>query len=199
MSYETAPATQLLATCCAICARPLVDAVSVETGIGPDCRRRCGLNAAPPAGDWTAVEGLLGADEARALRAAAEPRAEELGLERAAANVLVYRIAAHQTGPGVAKMAAALAALGFAKLSAMIAKRLCAVFVAIDGDTYRVKAPYNETFNEALRGHGTIFERETKTRIVPRAKRETLWAAIRKAYPAGTPIVVGDAGVKAVA
>jgi uncharacterized Zn finger protein (UPF0148 family) len=40
MSYEEAPATQMLATHCCVCGRPLVDAISVETGIGPVCRRR---------------------------------------------------------------------------------------------------------------------------------------------------------------
>ncbi len=39
-SYENAPATKLLATACACCGRALVDAVSVETGIGPECRKR---------------------------------------------------------------------------------------------------------------------------------------------------------------
>jgi hypothetical protein len=36
--YENAPATRLLATHCVVCGRPLVDARSVEMGIGPDCR-----------------------------------------------------------------------------------------------------------------------------------------------------------------
>jgi len=44
MSYETAPATILLATRCCVCNRPLVDAVSVELGIGPDCREKYGYN-----------------------------------------------------------------------------------------------------------------------------------------------------------
>lgn len=46
MSYEAAPATRMLATHCAACARPLVDAKSVETGMGPDCRKRHGFNLA---------------------------------------------------------------------------------------------------------------------------------------------------------
>ena len=38
--HENAPATKLLATNCACCGRALVDALSVETGIGPECRKR---------------------------------------------------------------------------------------------------------------------------------------------------------------
>jgi hypothetical protein len=38
MSYENATATKLLATHCVCCGRPLVDAISVQLGIGPECR-----------------------------------------------------------------------------------------------------------------------------------------------------------------
>lgn len=41
--YENAPATRLLATDCAICGRPLVDAPSVESGMGPHCRKVYGV------------------------------------------------------------------------------------------------------------------------------------------------------------
>lgn len=38
-TYETAPATKMLSVTCLICGRPLVDAVSVQIGLGPECRR----------------------------------------------------------------------------------------------------------------------------------------------------------------
>lgn len=38
MSYENSTQCRLLATHCCVCGRPLVDSVSVEMGIGPDCR-----------------------------------------------------------------------------------------------------------------------------------------------------------------
>lgn len=44
MSYENAPATKLLATNCCACGRALVDAASVEAGMGPDCREKYGYN-----------------------------------------------------------------------------------------------------------------------------------------------------------
>ena len=43
MSYKSAPTTRLLATHCCACGRPLRDAKSVETGIGPVCRRKHGF------------------------------------------------------------------------------------------------------------------------------------------------------------
>ena len=38
MSYEDSKQCKLLATHCVCCGRPLVDACSVELGIGPECR-----------------------------------------------------------------------------------------------------------------------------------------------------------------
>lgn len=46
MPHDNAPATTLLATHCAVCGRALVDAQSVETGIGPICRQRYFSNEA---------------------------------------------------------------------------------------------------------------------------------------------------------
>lgn len=42
-TYENAPATIMLATHCAACGRALVDAPSVEAGMGPDCREKYGV------------------------------------------------------------------------------------------------------------------------------------------------------------
>lgn len=36
--YEDSAACKMLATHCCVCGRPLVDAISVSMGIGPDCR-----------------------------------------------------------------------------------------------------------------------------------------------------------------
>ena len=40
--YTAATATKLLATSCLACGRPLLDAASVEAGVGPVCRERWG-------------------------------------------------------------------------------------------------------------------------------------------------------------
>ena len=38
-TYENAPATKMLSSNCVCCGRPLVDAISIECGIGPECRK----------------------------------------------------------------------------------------------------------------------------------------------------------------
>ena len=50
--YESAPATSLVATNCACCGHPLLDAVSVEAGVGPECRKRYGYGEAQAPADW---------------------------------------------------------------------------------------------------------------------------------------------------
>lgn len=94
MSYENAPATKLLATACACCGRDLVDAVSVETGIGPECRKKYSVDT----------------DVSEAARREA--------------NQIVYGLAQKGVGyrayrPAIAR----LAELGFDVLAARIAKR----------------------------------------------------------------------------
>jgi hypothetical protein len=55
MGYETSAATQLVATACVFCGRPLVDADSVQLGIGPICAQKYGVfgEGKGPA-DWDA-------------------------------------------------------------------------------------------------------------------------------------------------
>lgn len=50
-TYENAPATKMLATNCVCCGRPLVDAISVEMGIGPECRKENDGGIAPATRD----------------------------------------------------------------------------------------------------------------------------------------------------
>ena len=93
-AYVNAPATKLLATNCACCGRSLVDAVSVETGIGPECRKRFGSDV---------VVNEAARTEANELVALVARR----GITRAQAKEVFQR----------------LHALGFTVLAARIAKR----------------------------------------------------------------------------
>ncbi len=44
MGYENAPATRMMATHCVCCGKSLVDAPSLESGMGPICRQKYGYN-----------------------------------------------------------------------------------------------------------------------------------------------------------
>jgi hypothetical protein len=95
MSIERAPATEMVATNCCVCGRPLLDAESVETGIGPVCAEKTGIG-----------------------------RAELAPEVRAEANRLVYRLAQLQRSPEAVPLCARLRALGLDTLADRIEERL---------------------------------------------------------------------------
>lgn len=202
--YENAPATKLVATFCACCSRPLVDALSVETGVGPECRKKHGFTQPDVAVDVVAVVSALAAtlpvDVYMELTAKAALSTEA----RACANVLVYRIACEQDGPLVAAYVAALDKLGFKKLAERIARRIGKVEVFEDGSGFWVvKTPFNETFVSLVRGlPGRRYDAEKKANRIPVPQlpsektrvRQMLWGALKRSFRAGT-VVYGDRGV----
>jgi hypothetical protein len=144
----------MVATCCAVCSHPLVDAKSVEVGLGPDCRRKYGYNAAMP-------------EEARAE-----------------ANKVVYHIALAQDGPYVVEGCNRLRELGFVKLADRILKRTAPVSVAVEGDRLVVSAAYDPAWVEAMRGvPGRRWDRERKVNTVPMSARASLEALVVRMFP----------------
>jgi Family of unknown function (DUF6011) len=151
--YTSAPACELLASQCAVCSRPLLDAKSVECGVGPECRRKHGFDVDV-------------SDEARAE-----------------ANAIVYRIAKDQTGADVLVGCARLHALGFSTLAERIAKRIGCVRIEADGDSLIVKAPYSESHVLAMRRvPGRRFDREQKCDRVPVTSKAALWGALKSVW-----------------
>src|SRR5678815_1221799 len=118
MSYENAPSTQMLATHCAVCARPLRDAKSVEIGMGPDCRRKHGFD----------------------VEIAPEARAE--------ANKIIHALALHNGGqnPNPSYLPEAIArvrALGLDRLAEILADRLAPVKISkLENGRIGVDTPY---------------------------------------------------------
>jgi hypothetical protein len=152
MSYLNAPATGMLATYCACCSQPLLDAKSVELGIGPVCRKKHGFDLDVP-------------EEARL-----------------AANKLVHEIACLQDDPDVRGRVVALSLLGFAKLADRIAKRVGCVRIEAAPGEYHVRAPYNEAHVAAMRQvPGRRFFKDGKDRYdrVPATSRAALWGALK--------------------
>lgn len=173
MSYENAPATTLLATSCACCGRPLVDSVSVETGVGPDCRKKYGYGMAQGEPDWAAFELGLGWPVPEADR---DPRV--------LANRLVHRIAIGFSSPAaLAAHVSAVRALGFHKLAGKLADRAASVSVAYDGDMLVVRSPFSPNFLDYVRPiKGSRWEKSSKTWRFPVAEKRPVWAAICRAF-----------------
>ncbi|NUP12903.1 MAG: hypothetical protein HOW73_43240 [Polyangiaceae bacterium] len=186
MPYETAPATTLLAAFCACCARPLVDAVSVETGVGPECRRRHGYNEAQELPSWR--------DVAVALRGIELPEsftaAEATDDVRSAANILVRLVAVEQAGSNVAAYVNAVRALGFVQLADRISERVAPIRIAEGEDnTLAIRTPFSPEANEAFRrAFPRSWDPVAKVRRVPASARRELFGLLRKCYPGATAI-----------
>ena len=198
MSYETAPATVLLATRCACCSRPLCDAISVETGVGPECRRKHGFNDAQGEPDWTAA--MLALDGVIAV-AEVNPTMTP----RESVNVLVHRIACRSTARVdgfVVALTAAIKALGFVTLANKIVEHGAGKVEvhSVEDDRLAVTTPYNQAFVAALKMArvGARWDGARKVWTVPAdsTARKALWTALRGSF-AGA-LLVTDAGTTTV-
>ena len=155
--YENAPATILLATRCAACARPLVDATSVEIGMGPDCRKQYA---------WFADT-------------------SEEGHEANQIVYKVALAASSGNAPDAADINR-LVALGFDKLAARLVERTCKVRIAVSGDTLVVTTPYRDDPGylaawQAVPGRKWV--KANKANHVPVTSKAALWDLLLKWFP----------------
>lgn len=168
MSYENAPATQMLATHCAVCCRPLLDAVSVNLGIGPECRKYSGYD----------------------IRVDEEKRAE--------ANKLVHAIACGQSMSftDLAAACTELTLLGFSKLAETISKRRASISISEESGRLLVKTPFTEGSLKAIRairGRRPEYEKvnvkgqglvdKFRGNSFPMVRKPEVWAMIKRCFP----------------
>lgn len=171
MCYTQAPATTMMATHCAFCGRPLVDAQSVETGVGPVCRDKYLVGEALPADS------------------------------RQEANRLIHRIAQiHKSSNPEAKREvllhlARLQSLGFSKGAARIRKRMRKrlrkqqvqatqpIKITREGDRLVVSTPYRRAFvNGARQVDGRRWDRERKVNTFPVQSKRQVWHLLQKHF-----------------
>lgn len=171
MSYVNAAATRLVATRCACCTRPLLDAVSVEAGCGPECRREHGYDEAQKPANWPRVARLLGRPVGPI---------SAMG-QKKVANRLVYRIALEQTGPHVATYVAALEALGFVKIATRIAVRLDVVRIHQEGRALLIAIPRHAAAGAELQRMGRWDAKRRVFAVAEKARGE-VWNLLRRYF-----------------
>lgn len=197
MGYEDAKATKMLATHCAACGRPLVDASSVEYGVGPVCRKKYQYEDALPITQEVTekVEKTLSSVSDPDLQGKVS-EAVSKDDSRKAANVLVHHIAKFQKGPESMGAIRLIRALGYEVLADRIEDRLKPeIIIEEDEDQGRivVDSPYNKTFVALVREiEDRKFDFETKTWSVPKKKKRDLWEALKAAYEG--EVGMGDKG-----
>lgn len=156
--YENAPATKILATHCACCGRPLLDAQSVEVGVGPVCREK-----------------YMFAD------AVSEAARQE-------GNKLIYKIARQQVGPEVTQAMLRLEELGLVRVAERIKKRLRLVSISYEGGRIYVRTPAVSkgtfpAFLKAIRSiGGRKWERAEKVNSFPTSERKAVWEVLKEYF-----------------
>lgn len=181
--YENAPATKMVATFCACCARPLVDATSVETGVGPECRKRHGFDKPDQEVGLEhacVVAGTFGETEL-GQTLLAKTTVREM------ANVLVHRVAVMQDGPSITLLVNAIRMLGYTKLANRCAQRLATVTIEEAADRFVIRTPYRpETVDAWRRIPGRRWDRDAKANTVPTSSRKELWSFLRANFHGAT-------------
>lgn len=147
----------LTATNCCVCRRPLVDAKSVELGIGPICRQKHGFDVdIPEEARQEANKIVYAVACAQRITAAQRARLEALGMEKLAARI-AKRLGEHKpAAPG--KVVILFTVFGF-----------------------QVYAPYKAEALEAWRKVGR-WDPLTKRREVKPENKAALWALLKEFY-----------------
>ena len=160
--YTTAPATKLLATHCVVCGRALVDATSVELGIGPECRN--------------GNDGGIG-DDVR---------------QEANKYVHTAAIAAQQGHvEKVIECATAIKEMGLTELATKVGRRFknaakrTVIAITVDGDMMRVETPFRRGDKEAfINAWRNIPGRRYRNgaNYVPVAQKQALWKLLQQFF-----------------
>ena len=185
--YLASPALELVATACCLCGRPLLDAASVERGLGPTCAKRAGVGDAAHEPDWQRVREIL-------ARVGLAPMCDEA---RAEANRITHRIGVAPSAVQVPTLIEAIDALGYHRLAEAIAEHLVPVTITVANDngsllvtTTRLDAELFERYVDALRAvPGRRWDAERKANVVPQHARRELWSALVGCLPSGALIV----------
>jgi hypothetical protein len=170
MAYQDTPACQMLATHCVSCGRALLDSVSVEVGMGPECR-----------------DGIFPVD------------VDDCDREVANAYVYNAAIAAQEgRAEDVVKLASLIRDLGFDTLADRVAKRFTGkveqskrnfkiVIDTADGG-FMVKTPFRRgaknAFIQAWREiPGRRYNRDKNANFVPADSKAALWGLLTEFFP----------------
>lgn len=178
MSYTDAPACQLLASHCIMCSRPLLDAQSVEAGIGPVCREKIGYNSEP--GPQKGPYQHIGSSDPDSV---VEGCLKE-GNRRGAANALVSFAARTNNKREAARAAEQVGVLGFDRVSSSLLSRLAQVSISISEDrrSYEVKAPFVDGFAAEIRKIRGQWDKERKLHVVPVSAKRLLFMRLSSFY-----------------
>lgn len=184
--YTKSPVYEMVPTHCSCCNRPLVDATSVEYGVGPVCRKKYSYEDAIPVTPEIreAMVNVLSRfhDLAFGGRVMAAVDAND---SRKAANLLNRLLAVslkHDVSDvDVIVAIEALETLGYTDLANRVSSVIATVSVEEKAGKILVKVPFERAFVDT-KVAGRHYNKPTDTWIVPAKSKKDLWVALQKAY-----------------
>lgn len=214
MSYTNAPACTMLATQCCVCNRPLLDAISVEMGIGPECRKKymgkgeglseearkeanqivyqlalviSGVNYENAHGTREPMDTVVTSDAAQAAHAIGGPRA-------------VGQMLAANTPTG-GHLLDKLYALGFGKLAEKLEKAWMPIRIEEKDGRIVLTTPYNpDAVAASQQIKGRQWDKANKVNTFPVTAKAAVWDLLTKFYagmagmgPKGAFVVTSNA------
>ncbi len=160
-NYLNAPQTKLLATNCVCCGRPLVDAISVSVGMGPECRMH------NDAGISSEVRFQCNSITCKAAIAAQKGDIESVNQYATEIEVLGLTVLADKV-----------------RRRFVNAAKNVKIVIREIGDKLYVKTPFKRT-EGFVRAWREIEGRQYKDKenIVPAASRPQVWALLKEFFP----------------
>jgi hypothetical protein len=164
MSYLDAPATKLAKTFCCCCGKKLGDSLSIELGIGPDCRH--GNN-----------EGLT-AEQQRACNKLTHAAA--IAAQRGQVEI-------------VRQLANEIRQIGLTTLADKVANRFVnaekktKIKIEARGDMLYVVTPYKRSADDFVAAWrdipGRRYDRSRNANVIPVSSKTALWELLKKYFP----------------
>jgi len=166
--YTNAPATRLLATHCVACGRALVDSVSVELSIGPECRHNFRADLSP---EQQKVANALVHDAAIAAQQGKVQEVLDL------ANRIERECLMGELANKIRE-----------RFTKAVEERTPDITIALESGSYVVTTPYRrgakEEFIAAWRAiPGRRFERARCANVIPADQKPALWDLLKKFFP----------------
>lgn len=154
--YERAVATQIMATHCCFCGRPLVDAESVQRGIGPICKGKYAIgditddSLKEALGVVAANEAHLGGDLVGKIIGLRHDGGKDAG--RQIANLVIYHASARRAESlFVLKCAEVLDAVGYETAGTQLRKNYARISIVENDGRLEIYTPYKQSFSDACR------------------------------------------------
>lgn len=156
MCYENAIATQLMATHCCFCRKPLRDAESVQRGIGPICKGKYAVGEITEEslkaglGVVAVHETTLGSDLVEKIITLRHSGGKDSG--RQIANLVIYHASARRAESAfVLRCADVLEAVGYGVAAERLRTNYARIQIILNDGRLDIYTPYSTGYNEACR------------------------------------------------